>query len=153
MPATERQKEANNGLTDLEDRFVDMYVGEAQRRASTAARLAGYKQPHVMGCKVLARSRVREAVRERTAKIMEETGVTPLQIQANALHLMAWAEAENDRQAYAKGNEQLGRTIAAFTDKRVTEDLTPEQPPTDAEREAWRAAAEVYKSRIVKEGA
>lgn len=54
---------------DMEARFVDALTGEGKGRNSTAARIAGYRFPHIVGVKVANRPEVRRAVKARTEEM------------------------------------------------------------------------------------
>jgi hypothetical protein len=80
---------------------------------------------------------------------MAETGVSVAQIQANAQWLLDIGRIGNDAKAFAKGNEQLGRTIGCFSDKVVHEDAKAVEIK-DTERAEIKAAAEARVIQITK---
>ena len=53
---------ARNQLTGKQQAFVEAYVGDANRNATHAARLAGYAAPNVMGSQLLVNPRVRNEI-------------------------------------------------------------------------------------------
>jgi phage terminase small subunit len=61
-------------LTDLQQRFVKAYVGEAQFNATEAARRAGYQGTDnalaAAGSRNLSKDKVRKAIEERTARFV-----------------------------------------------------------------------------------
>jgi hypothetical protein len=63
-------------LTDREARFVEAYVGAAERIGSKAAQLAGYHHPRVAACRLLKREAIRGAIEQYEA--MVDKAVAPI---------------------------------------------------------------------------
>lgn len=59
-------------LTLKQERFVAAYLGEAKGNATEAARIAGYKHPHVAGSQTLANPRIAARVKQD----VEKAGIT-----------------------------------------------------------------------------
>lgn len=109
---------------------------------------AGYKEGYARTNGYLIRQddRYRKIVSEYKQKMHNECTYNVHTIQRNAQRCMESCIDNDtiiDRQAYLKANEQLGRTIAAFVDKSITqtEDV---KPMTPAERAIMSRLAKVY---------
>lgn len=72
------------GLNPKQQHFVAAYIGEAKHNATEAARIAGYKQPHVKGSQLLAIVSVKEAIAEHLAAV-KKRGIADKQYRINAL--------------------------------------------------------------------
>ena len=66
------QSDMQRKLTLKQERFVNAYLGEAKGNATEAARIAGYKHPHVAGSQTLANPRIAARVKQD----VEKAGIT-----------------------------------------------------------------------------
>jgi len=107
MPVTQAQKRRDSdGLTVRERRFVDAFAGNA----SEAARVAGYKQPQVMGSRVLGRPSVGKAIAKRDRPLIAQAIIKREEVEEFLAETMK--DAKLSKAHRLKAAEQLTRLNA-----------------------------------------
>ena len=96
-------------LTTKQQRFVDLYDGNALQ----AAEKAGYLSPGPQGNRLLKNGKIAAAIREREAKEINPGIKSRKERQEFWTTMMSDAEKDSDR---LKASELLGRSEADFTD-------------------------------------
>ena len=100
-------------LTVMQQRFVDCFSGSA----TEAARLAGYKQPHSQGPRLLEHVGVKEAIRQREA--LRNSGF----IANRRARQIFWTKTMLDDTAHMtnrlRASELLGRSEGDFLEKTL----------------------------------
>lgn len=116
-------------LTDKQKTFIDAYLGEAKMNATQAARIAGYKQPHVQGAQNLAKlsDHIQQAMEAKhDDAIMKQDEILEFftsvargeekeQVMASNGKVQELPVSMKDR---VKAAELMGKAYAMFTDKR-----------------------------------
>ncbi|MCQ2076395.1 MAG: terminase small subunit [Bacteroidaceae bacterium] len=116
-------------LTDKQKRFIEAYIGEAKMNATQAAKIAGYKQPHVQGAQNLSKLSVyiQKATEERSSKaIMKQDEILAFfssvargeekeKVMASNGKVEELPVSVKDR---LKAAELMGKAYAMFTEKR-----------------------------------
>ena len=98
-------------LNDMQKKFVDAYMGNA----TEAARIAGYKQPHSQGPRLLEKVEIKKAIQQREKKETKVSIATRQQRQEFWTNTMYNGLVDiKDR---LKASELLGKSQADFTDK------------------------------------
>lgn len=99
-------------FTDKQLKFIELFNGSA----TEAARLAGFKQPHSQGPRLLENVGVMEAIRQR-----ERSGILGKKIATREERQEFWTKQmlddRNKMQDRLKASELLGKSQADFTDK------------------------------------
>jgi len=101
----------NMALTEKQKRFIDFYVETGNQ--TEAARLAGYKQPHVQGAQNYEKLRVH--IEERNS-VLESQRIASMTEVKKFWSAVLRDEDENVRDRL-KASEYIAKTNAAFTDK------------------------------------
>jgi len=101
----------NMALTEKQKRFIDFYVETGNQ--TEAARLAGYKQPHVQGAQNLEKLRVHIEERNSVLESQRIAGMTEVKEFWSAV---LRDEDENVRDRL-KASEYIAKINAAFVDK------------------------------------
>jgi phage terminase small subunit len=112
--------------------------------ATAACIAAGYskKGVRVTACRLMKNPVIAKELDKRTAQIAEKTGVEVGEIVAEIRKIAFGKRATNTEKLRAL--ELLGKHLAMFTDRQVTEDVSDERPVTAAElREALRKQEEL----------
>lgn len=116
-------------LTDKQKRFIEAYIGEAKMNATQAAKIAGYKKPHVQGAQNLSKLSVyiQKATEERSSKaIMKQDEILAFfssvargeekeKVMASNGKVEELPVSVKDR---LKAAELMGKAYAMFTEKR-----------------------------------
>jgi phage terminase small subunit len=95
----EANKMAHKKLTIMQQRFVDLFTGSA----TEAARLAGYKQPHSQGPRLLENVGIMEAIQQREALRNSHLIADREQRQRFWTRIMLDESAHNDQPAQGFG--------------------------------------------------
>ena len=111
---------------------------------------SGLKASYVRsnGYQVIKRNETyQKAIKKYQQKLYKTSAINVQRIQDNAIRCLEDCITEdgtiNEKQAYLKANEQLGRTIAAFVDATITE-TREVQPFKPGEREILSGLAKQY---------
>jgi hypothetical protein len=72
------------GLTLKQRLFVEAYLGKAAGNATQAARMAGYAEHEVTGCRLLRNAKVRELVEKRVSQVAMEANRVLAKVSAIA---------------------------------------------------------------------
>ncbi len=124
-------------LTEKRRRFVDYFMGQAAGNATEAARLAGYKQPHSQGSRLLGDVEVQQALKSHPK--------TRARVKTRDDRQEWWSSVMDDGEAPLKerlrASELLGKSQADFVDRHKVEmgGMTPE--------EIEAAAVEMFKAK------
>ena len=103
-------KKRKAGLNDRQLRFVQCYSGNA----SEAARMAGYKQPGMVGNRLMKKDKIRAAIGKRELSRTKADIKTREERQEFWSKMMVEAKRDADR---LKASELLGKSQADFTEK------------------------------------
>lgn len=106
-------------LTEKQKRFIDHYIITAN--ATEAARLAGYKQPHVKGAQTLAI--VREQVDARLAAIESERIASATEVMQYLTAVMRGEMTEEVPLLSGDGMQQLTEKDTAVRDRLKAAEL------------------------------
>lgn len=84
---------ANKALSERERRFVDVYCGQAEGNATTAARLAGYSEKSAgrIGYRLSKKVHIRSEIVRRQSMRAEESGITQTRV-LDELTLLAFSD-------------------------------------------------------------
>lgn len=111
---------ALDALPPMQRALVLAYIGEAQGNATVAARIAGYKTPHVDGARVLAIARVK-AVMEALRASSEDAKIATAQELRQFWTAVQRGEIPKNEPASMrdriKASELLGKSQAMFLDR------------------------------------
>lgn len=123
-------------LTPKEEAFIQAYVANGFN-GTQAAITAGYKESssRTMASDLLAKPYISEGVNEYKLEQANKNDVTISEVLENARYIINTAKVNDDLAIMAKGNEQLGKTIGAFTDVKRIEGETEITIKLDHEKE------------------
>lgn len=110
---------ARGDLNHKQQLFVEAYLGAANGNATEAARIAGYKQPHSQGSRLLENVEIASRVRERVA----EAGMTANDVLTE-LASVARLPYDGDPKAVqnkVRALELLGKHHKLFVEKQEVE--------------------------------
>ncbi len=110
---------AKESLNHKQQLFVESYLGAANGNATEAARMAGYKQPHSQGPRLLENVGIASRVRERVA----EVGMTADDVLSE-LAAVARLPYDGDPKAVqnkVRALELLGKHHKLFVEKQEVE--------------------------------
>ena len=115
-------------LTTKQTAFKEAIIingGNATEAAKTANYCPNVKNRDnkcgVIGHNLLRNIKIKEAIDTRRAELKVKTEVTIEEVVGNARLQIEMGKARHDPLAIRGGNEQLGKTIAAFADRRINE--------------------------------
>lgn len=142
-------------LTGKQQIAIDYYCGEAHQNWCKAYKMAGYSLcigwKH-NAIKLLHKDYIKDAIAKRMAKLAEKMQVTMEEVVDNARWLVEYGRKNNTIGAVSAGNDQLGRTIAAFTDNVNQTDTQKQRVLDEREaREAERIASIANRERIAEQ--
>jgi phage terminase small subunit len=103
-------------LTPKQKAFAEHYA--ASGNATEAARLAGYKQPHVQGAQTLENLRVIEYIESLTKPAKNRRIATAEERQEWWTKVMLGHEVDADFKDRLKASELLGKSQADFVDRQ-----------------------------------
>lgn len=108
-------------LTAKETAFKDNYGNpgsDTYNNGTQSAIKAGFKPKgaRVQACRLLTKPNIIKALEDIKAETKAELDVTVAEIVSNARWQIEYGKAKGDSQALARGNDQLGRIIGAYTD-------------------------------------
>lgn len=107
------------GLNHKQQLFVEAYLGAANANATEAARIAGYKQPHSQGSRLLENVEIRSRVSERVS----EVGMTATEVltELAAVGRIPYNDDPKAVQNKVRALELLGKHHKLFTEKQEVE--------------------------------
>lgn len=113
------------GLTPKEERFVAEYLIDAN--ATRAALAAGYSERTAdrIGSHVLARQRVKAAIRKALAEQQKRTLIKADQVLLDINAIADQARKAGEFSAAIRGKELIGKHYKLFTDQLEVKDTTP----------------------------
>ena len=102
-------------MTPKQIAFVDHYA--ACGNATEAARLAGYKHPHVQGAQNLEKIIIQQELNKRTKEITQSRIATAKERQEFWTSIMRGEDAEAEMKDRLKASEFLGKCQGDFIDR------------------------------------
>lgn len=108
-------------LSELQQRFVDAYCGEARGNAAEAVRMAGYKckgtkAQGVQGSRLLANDSIQRVIKERTERAASARIATIEEIQQVLTEIIRNPGEESQHRISA--SKELGKMQGAYIDRK-----------------------------------
>lgn len=110
---------AGRELNHKQQLFVEAYLGKANGNATEAARIAGYKQPHSQGPRLLENVEICSRVNQRVS----DAGMTANEVltELAAVGRIAYNDDPKAVQNKVRALELLGKHHKLFTEKQEVE--------------------------------